>query len=763
MVALVLFSISAFTLNHSIHLFAQFPSWVILYLVLFFASFLSLVFRDRLPGRLLTISYFLLGAGLVLVIYFTAYLAPLYPFGFIGMIFLGLSSHLFVPLLLAIAVIIAFIRIQKSMFSKLAFYAGIAVPVIISLVFLIQWNNIKKDIHTASASMITRPDNTLPIWVLLCQAVSTDYFTTKIIEGDLVYDTFDRMWSSGFERNIFDEVKRHDPLVNLGLALVGDINIDRDTRVKILKSQHNARHMAQRKLWSGRDLQTIEVLSNIKVYPDYRLAYTEKIITIKNTSNWENHQQEAAFTFYLPEGSVASSLSLWIDGKEEKSRLTTKAKADSAYRTIVGVERRDPALLHWQEGNTLTVTIFPCTPKENRIFKLGVTTPLRKEAALLKLQNVYFEGPDINQALETTVIEFESAHKIPEIKLPSAFKSEIDKKYTYSGKYQPYWEAECSLTPLSGHAFSFNGNSYRIQELQKQTKSFNPQTVYFDLNKSWSKSEFDEVWNEVKGKKAFVFHDKLIALEEENKNEIFERLHKNNFSLFPFNEIKDVENAIVITKSTELSPNLDDLKETEFAHKLTKGIIRMKDRINVFQLGNTSSPYLSTLKELQLFNFQQGTEKELAGFISKNNFVSTNENTNQVALDISNIMISKDTAQSSATAPDHLLRLFAYNKIMKELGRNYFSKDKIYIEKLAAVANEAYIVSPVSSMIVLETIKDYERFGIEENKNSLKNASMKSSGAVPEPHEWALIAILVMILAILFGRKYWKNNRFNFR
>jgi hypothetical protein len=54
---------------------------------------------------------------------------------------------------------------------------------------------------------------------------------------------------------------------------------------------------------------------------------------------------------------------------------------------------------------------------------------------------------------------------------------------------------------------------------------------------------------------------------------------------------------------------------------------------------------------------------------------------------------------------------------------------------------------------VLETIKDYERFDIDKNKNSLQNASTTSAGAVPEPHEWALIIILMGTLVFLYYKR----------
>jgi XrtN system VIT domain protein len=80
----------------------------------------------------------------------------------------------------------------------------------------------------------------------------------------------------------------------------------------------------------------------------------------------------------MPEGAVVTSLSLWINGNEEKAILTTKEKADSAYKTIVGAERRDPSVVHWQEGNSVSVRVFPVLPGESRKFKIGITAPLER-------------------------------------------------------------------------------------------------------------------------------------------------------------------------------------------------------------------------------------------------------------------------------------------------------------------------------------------------------------------------------------------------
>ena len=750
--SLVLFSISSFTLNNSFVIFAQFTLWVKVYLILFYCAFVGIIYLERIPKLLRYLVYFFLGAGIVLTSYFAIYLAPTYHISIIGLLFLGLSIHLLIPLLLTIAVIVIYTKLEKTKTDRIWFYSGLLIPILTVIVFLIQWGSFKNEIHTSTSSLITRPDNTLPEWVLLCQDMPTDKFSQKIIKGKLVYDTFNNMWR-GWGNSTFDEIKRHDPLVNVGIAFLGDINLDRNTRVQILKSQFNARHLVQRKLWSGRSLATIEVLNNIKVFPDYRLAYTEKIITVNNSNQWVNDRQEAAFTFYLPEGSVATSLSLWINGKEEPSRLTTKSKADSAYVNIVGIQSRDPALMHWQEGNTLTVTVFPCTPKENRRFKIGITSPLEMADGILKLQNVYFDGPVPQDILETSQVIFESENNIENIHVPNGFKKGLENNYLYNGKFKPYWEVSCNATKLSQNDFYFNEHSYSVKEIKKQAYNFNPEKIYLDINKSWTKKELNEILTLFSEKQIYVHHDKLIKVDRDNKSEVFNMLGKKNFSLFPFNKISDWENALVISKSTELSPNLADLENSEFLKELVGKINTIDKKINLFQLGEITSPYLKSLKEFQIINFHTGSLLELSDMHKKGYFYQYNDDPTKINLDIAGICIEKGTKQVQSKAPDHLLRLFAYNQLMKKMGRNYFNKNKVYIDDLVEIANEAYIVSPVSSLIVLESKKDYDRFDIPENENSLKNATIKSSSAVPLSDKGLLIILMIGIFIVTIHKK----------
>jgi XrtN system VIT domain protein len=124
------------------------------------------------------------------------------------------------------------------------------------------------------------------------------------------------------------------------------------------------------------------------------------------------------------------------------------------------------------------------------------------------------------------------------------------------------------------------------------------------------------------------------------------------------------------------------------------------------------------------------------------------EDTSKIVISDSHLTITKTPLSDSLTqgkAPDHLLRVFAYNDLLRKIGKNYFEKEK-YENDLFKAAEEAYVVSPVTSMIVLESEADYARMGIDKNKNTVGNASVLGGGAVPEPHEWLLIGMLALFI-----------------
>ena len=748
----ILLLISAFALNRELPIFEKSVPWVCTALAFLCITLLMLTLRHNLPAFLQHVLFFLNGAGFVMLVYFAIYLLPYYGIGFVASFFFGISLHVFAPLFLILSSLLHFTKAFKENKSFIyTFLGGICLALIIAAGFIIQWDKANKKINYILNDHIVN-ESDLPAWVNLSRQLPKNAFMEKVIKAGLVYSTPDKN-SGNFWRmpqGSFDESRKHDPLVMTSALLAGTPDFTRKERISILESMYDSRHHAQERLWSGDMLETANVISNVRIYPDYRMAYTEKILSIRNNGMKDRWRpaQEAIYTFHLPEGGVISSLSLWIEGKEEKGIMTTKSKADSAYKTIVGVEKRDPSVVHWQEGNTVSVRVFPCTPEENRRFKVGITSPLRKEGNSLIYENIHFKGPDAGKATESVQVNFTMKPGNPD--MPAGFTASAEHTFKTEKKYEPDWNISLDAVPVSTQGFSFNGKSYLVEDYKKKYESFSPSAIYLDINNSWSQQEFDEVWKAAGKHKVYVSDGDMILLDDANRQEVFSKLASHNFSLFPLHKITDPSHALLVTKSTAVSPNLGDIKESAFSSALIAGL-KAHEEIKMFSLVPQLSPYLKTLKELRYFRYDEGNPARLDSLLKNGKFISQQEDSSAIVLDISQTRMVESSGMVSTGGPDHLMRLFAYNDIMKKVSRQYFNPEASNEEAIAE-ALEAYVVSPVSSLIVLETQKDYDRFNITESKNSLQNASMKSAGAVPEPHEWMLIILSLAAVSFLLLR-----------
>jgi XrtN system VIT domain protein len=752
---LVLSFISCYALNRELTVFQESTPWLAGDIVVACSAFIGFGFRNYFSRKGQLLLYALLGVVSVLFLYLAVYLLPMYGYGVIGGLALGLGFHVFVPLVSLIYLVRLLVRTYQTDKEKFqCAIAGALLPVLLMIPLLTYWSNAQKKITQAYNHAELESDNQLPGWVRVSQQLSTGWLTERILKTDLVYETPNKngwfSWDMPGNRS-FDEKRQHDPLVMIATALYGQTPLTWEEKIKILEADYDSRHQAQERLWSGVDLRTANVATNVRLFPESRIAYTEQTMHVRNMLKvgWRQ-EQEAIYTFHLPEGAVVSSLSLWINGKEEKGYLTTKGKAEKAYRTIVGVEMHDPSVVHWQEGNEVTVRVFPCSPDEDRRCKIGITSPLRIEGDQLVYTSIPFDGPEASGATQSTRIQV-NGNSVG-LDLPSSFTNIEQGVYTREGEYQSDWAIHFKAPDVRSQTFSFDGKTYQTELFVPAYAPFNAQKVYLDLNDSWTNNEMEKVWDLLKTKRVYVFHGKLLRLTEQNKEELFDRLGELRFSLFPLNEIKEPTTSLLISKSTVSAPNLKDLKESEFSKALMP-YLSQKPQIRLYNLGTELSPYLQTLKEFRVLEYDQGDVSKLDDLLSKRQFGQTPEDDHTVVLKESGLRIRQTETASLGNAPDHLLRLFAYNDILRNIGQDYFKADYVN-DELVKKAEQANVVSPVSSLIVLESEEDYKRFDITKSQNSLGNATAKSSGAVPEPHEWLLIALMAIIGGYLLVKTY---------
>lgn len=753
---LILALISAYSLNRVMAVFEQSVPWFQVFIVLQVILILMLFIKGSFSVVVNLLFWVLMGVICSMFLYLSIFLIPLYPIGLAASPAFGISLHAYIPLAFVIAIFIYLFRKENRIRGNIvSFCLGIIVSISVVILFVYQWEYVNRIVSKSIDKSMYDEKDDMPEWVVIAQNLPKNAMTEKFLKTGLVYMMAPEgnHWEFfNFGNKSFDEVKKHDPLVMIATFFLGRPNLSEDQKVKILESMYDSRHKAQERLWAGDDLQTKHVLTHVRIYPNLHIGYTEKVVTVTNTQmqkRW-GREQEAIYTFHLPEGAVVTSLSLWINGKEEKAVLTAKHKADSAYRTIVGRESRDPSLVRWQEGNTVSVRVFPCSPEEDRRFKIGFTAPLRKTGNKLVYENIWFDGPAPFNSDET--IKVKLMDEVEGLDLPGDFEGELSNDWTYTGDYLADWNFKFNSLPVKPNVFNFDNVSYQISEYQKSYSAFTPSEIYLDINDSWSEEEFNRIRELAKGRPLYAFQNQRIQITDANADEVFRYLSRCHFSIFPLYEINEPSKALIISKGTSVSPNISDLGDSDFSSKLKK-YLQAKGRIKFYNIGQDLSPYIKTLKELRTLDFDCGSIDELSKLIAENKFIANQENKETIVVESAGVKITqKEDSLSKSNAPDHLMRLFAYNSTMSLLATNYFDKN-YYDSSLIDNAYKAYVVSPVTSLVVLETQANYKRFDIKDNGSSLKNASMKSSGAVPEPHEWLLILVIGGVALFLFFEK----------
>jgi XrtN system VIT domain protein len=754
---LQLFNISAYSLNRTIPVFDLSTDWLVAFLIISNACLVLHVLLKNYESNFL--NHFIVAistAALTFHLYESIYIMPVYPIALFSFWFFGVPVHAFVPIFFVITfgmVLYNFIEKARSSWLIITLSATftIALITVVSVRFYTINESILENFHTENEPY---NDSDLPNWVNTSQTLKKDWITERVLKSGIVYANANTFWGGSWMNGFnTDERIKHDPLIMIASVFSEELSIQEQDRLKIFRSMYDERHRTERKLWSGESLSTSDIVTNVELFPDYRMAYTEKTFKIHNSqiNTWRT-KEEAFYTFYLPEGSVVTSAALWVEGTERPAYLTTKSKADSAYKKIVGVERRDPLLLHWQEGNRVTVRVFPCTPTEDRQFKIGVTTPLKKEGEQLIYQNIDFEGPYWKDARESINIVSESNL---EGFSASLFFKQDGMMRRYSGKYKSDWSLQFDATPLSKKAFSFNGRAFQLTSNEEESDLFDPSFVYLDINAGWTKTEFNELWAALRDKEIFVHSNhKMERLHEANRMNLFEQLQAKNFTLFPFYKIKSSDRVLVVSKYNQLTPTLSDLEKTPFMEKTTAFFQKKEFPLRVFNLHENISPYLRTLQELRSIQLETGSKDALLKYLKEAEFPRNQEGQRTIVNHYADFQIQEIPADSVQTnnAPDHLMRLFTYNDVLKRVGKHYFNKKELENE-LVALAEEAHVVTPISSLVVLETQADYDRFNIKKNKNGLGNASIGNSGAVPEPHEWLLILLVLGLTTFFYFRK----------
>lgn len=741
--------IGCFCTNVLINVFDNLPAWVYAITFLFCISnfFIYSSLHNR---RIVKMAYFINGMSYILIIYYAIYLIPIAPFAVLGILALGLGFYGIVPLIVLIAHAFTLLNVlQNQRTNRLFFLSGFVAVFAGLTLFTIVLNMESRKIESYLITKSFDNNEDLPSYITISQNLKPNFFNEILLKKYIVYngvdDFFDFRSFNNFGSKQYNERKIHNPLINVAYLFTKNLDLSTDDQINILKSNFDKRLETEEQLWSGRDLITKNIKEDVKIFTNERLAYTEITMDITcDEKSWG--QKEAIYSFQLPEGSVATSLSLWVNGIERKGVLTTKEKAEKAYQQIVGVEARDPSLMQWKEGNKVVVRVFPITSELPRTFKCGFTTPLKVDGTQMKYESLTINGPNISNAETISRIQFEGEKKFKASKrfeLRNGFF--INKSIGLKD-----WDV---VVPLNSTfyttSFQWNDKVYSIEPIEKEVVSFTPSEIILDLNSNWKLKEVKAVLAQ-KDKKYFVYlNQQKSEITASNYDTIFYQFQNLQYSLLPLYKLP--VNSLIITKSGKFSANFEELQTSNYLAKIQKNT---KDKnLKVINISTEINPFWQTIKEQKYVTYFQTDLDNCLKLLKENQYISYSNASNSVNIESSQILIrEKNGTAAASNGSDHLFRMYAFNKVLEE--HVAIQGDTLLQNQYITLAKEANIVTPISSLIVLETDTDYENNGIEKNVNTLGNASMNNDGAVPEPHEWLMI---ILGLGLIFF--YYKKSK----
>ena len=739
--------IGCFCLNTFIPVFQGLPIWI--YFITFTFCISNFFLYGNTNRNLNSIIFmFLNGLSFWIIIYFTIYLLPFIPFSILGILALGMGFYGLVPgLVLMIHLFTIVQHLQKNKKHFISFGTGFLAVLLGFIIFtttlVIENDKISKTIMVKSFNN----NEDLPAYISVSQSLKPNFFNEILLKKNLVYVDIENYFSmAGFNSlgsKQFNEKKVHNPFISIAYLFCKDLGLSADDRINILQSNFDKRLQTEEQLWSGENLFTKNIKEDVKIYPDTRLAYTEITMNVACDKNsWRNH--EAIYSFQLPEGSVATSLSLWVNGIERKGVLTTKEKAKKAYNQIVGVENRDPSLMQWREGNRVVVRVFPVNSETPRMFKCGFTTPLKAEDNKMKYESLSIKGPNISNAETISRIQFTDDTKI-----------ETSKDFTLKNGYYlneskglDNWQASMPLNKIKSDAFVWKNKIYEVKDIQKTAAPFTPSEIILDLNSNWTIKQIESFVN-LNQKNLYVFiNDKKEEINKDNFKTIKSNFENLQYSLLPLYKLN--QNSLIITKSGTFSANFDELAESNYLNKIKA---KTKDKnLKVINISPEINPFWQTIKEQKYVDYFQTTSENGLKMIKQHQFPLFKKEQNAVNIEPALISIyeKEKTDSLKSSGPNHIYRMYAFGKVLEEQVK--IQGDSTATNQYVELAKEANIVTPISSLIVLGTDEDYKRTGIEKNVNTLGNASINNDGAVPEPHEWLLIIIAISFLYIYYRK-----------
>lgn len=600
-----------------------------------------------------------------------------------------------------------------------------------------------------------RIDGDLPEWLQRASHLPVNHVTEMLLQPD-----------RGSGMALFGEQSLFDPLaflasVHLSSSRSHDVALSSPDagRMLHLLFGHSFAHLDR--LWRGDSLITTDMNSHVQLHPELRVAYTETTLSIRNEhspsrgGSWFQvrspglaRPEEAIYTIHVPEGSICTKLSLWIDGEERPARLTFPSKARQAYRQIVGHERRDPAYVEWLDGNRLRLRVFPVPEQRYRTVRIGIISPLREEGQRLHYERITLEGPDDVASQDVRVDLFGT---LPGLEMDTK-GIWLTEKVVSDGQVRQFtgrlarsrWSLSMPAPEVAG-TITAGGHSYQIRPLELQKKDFVPSAILVPLNGALSREQWKDLVSRL-----YDFHIPVYLLTAEwfstgdrsRAMAYIDTCEIPSFNLPPldFPLQRKLGRVLWAVAGEDQSIPLGELRGSERFDHTRKATTREPDPVVL--VNGRPSTYVESLIDLHRLLPVATSEEGLFHILRDGAIEIPVETPTSTPLPQAGIQLQQIERAPGKAGSDLVVRLLLHRRLMHSLGQRFFDRD-VENKDLVQLARDGMMVSPVSSLIVLESEKDYERFGIQKDTSLLGQSQLEAPGGVPEPHEVALMLCLL--------------------
>ena len=497
---------------------------------------------------------------------------------------------------------------------------------------------------------------------------------------------------------------------------------------------------------------------------DDGVAYFEWTLEFKNDSS---RQREARVQIALPPNAVVSRATLWINDEEREAAFAGKGKARQAYERVVR-RRQDPLLVTSVGADRILAQAFPIAAKGGTIkFRLGMTTPLslnnRENASLVLPAIVDRNFGNSDDVKHTIWIE---SKKIIEINSSDLSSKKISENvYRLKGNISDIELSNPRKTittvrkiSLSQLVSQYDNNQQIVQQVVEIPNKVKEVLMIVVDGSVKSGKYIDQVIESLKtlpqGQKVGLLiasgDNPFIEIDhwsEEQQNKFIKLLNDYEF-------IGGQDNAPALAEALLKMERFHDAEIlwihspqpivfAEGLSKLEQVIERLPQLplINSYGLRLGPNKLLNKLSSSFKWTLNSGTiaKKDSAENDLKEYFLSRYSTNKQLVFERIAVENVKDVPQGSK----HIARLWARDKI-----RALMRDDPKNQAKAIEIAAKYQLVTLVSGAVVLEDQKQYD-------DNGLNPVDANSVPTIPEPHQWVLaFIILLMLLWFLRQNKF---------